>query len=80
MKVKPIESDWTFSDEVEQELAAGLGERQIAELIEDDEVHAGAQPSCTSLAATFCADIAINSPTHANTNNHGSGRSGGPAN
>jgi hypothetical protein len=26
---------------VEQELAAGLSERQIAELIEDDEVHAG---------------------------------------
>jgi hypothetical protein len=26
---------------VEQELAAGLGERQIAKLIEDDEVHAG---------------------------------------
>ena len=29
------------ADEVEQELAAGLGERQIAEFIEDDEVHAG---------------------------------------
>jgi hypothetical protein len=26
---------------VEQELAAGLGERQIAEFVEDDEVHAG---------------------------------------
>ena len=29
------------ADKVEQELAAGLGEGQIAELIEDDEVHAG---------------------------------------
>ena len=29
------------ADEVEEELAAGLGERQLAELIEDSEVHAG---------------------------------------
>jgi putative ABC transport system substrate-binding protein len=29
------------ADEVEQELATGLSERQIAEFIEDDEVHAG---------------------------------------
>ena len=29
------------ADEMEQELAAGLGEGQIAEFIEDDEVHAG---------------------------------------
>jgi hypothetical protein len=29
------------TDEVEQELAAGLGERQIAEFIENDEVHTG---------------------------------------
>src|ERR1700677_888141 len=29
------------ADEVEQELATGLGERQIAELVENDEVHAG---------------------------------------
>ena len=29
------------ADEMEQELAAGLGEGQIAELIENDEVHAG---------------------------------------
>ena len=29
------------ADEVEQELAAGLSERQIAEFVEDDEVHAG---------------------------------------
>jgi hypothetical protein len=29
------------ADEVEQQLAAGLGEGQIAEFVEDDEVHAG---------------------------------------
>ena len=29
------------ADEMEQELTAGLCERQIAEFIEDDEVHAG---------------------------------------
>ena len=29
------------ADQVEQQLAAGLGERQIAEFVEDDEVHAG---------------------------------------
>ena len=29
------------TDEVEQELTASLSEGQIAELIEDDEVHAG---------------------------------------
>ena len=28
-----------LADEVEQELSAGLGERQIAEFIEDDELH-----------------------------------------
>src|SRR5215468_12541116 len=29
------------ADEVEQELSAGLRERQIAQLVENDEVHAG---------------------------------------
>ena len=29
------------ADQVEQQLAAGLGERQVAELVEDDEVHRG---------------------------------------
>src|SRR5208282_4289168 len=29
------------ADEVEEELSAGLGEWQIAELVENDEVHAG---------------------------------------
>jgi hypothetical protein len=28
-----------LADEVEQELAAGLGKGQIAEFVEDDEVH-----------------------------------------
>jgi len=41
------------ADEVEQELAAGLCERQIAEFIEDDEVHAGqviGKPTLTNIA------------------------------
>ena len=29
------------ADEMEQQLAAGLGERQVAEFVEDEEVHAG---------------------------------------
>ena len=39
------------ADEVEQELAAGLGEGQIAEFIEDDEVHAGQMIGETALAS-----------------------------
>src|SRR5262249_18658406 len=42
------------ADEVEQELAAGLGEGQIAEFIEDDEVHAGemiGEPPLPSVAS-----------------------------
>ena len=42
------------ADEVEQELAAGLGEGQIAEFIEDDEVHAGemiGEPTLPSVAS-----------------------------
>jgi hypothetical protein len=39
------------ADEVEQELATGLGERQIAEFIEDDEVHAGQMIGEASLPA-----------------------------
>lgn len=42
------------ADKVEQELAAGLGEGQIAEFIEDDEVHARqvvGQPPLASAAA-----------------------------
>jgi len=42
------------ADEVEQELAAGLGEGQIAEFIEYDEVHAGemiGEPPLPSVAS-----------------------------
>ena len=39
------------ADEVEQELAAGLSERQIAEFVEDDEVHAGQMVGEPALAA-----------------------------
>ena len=39
------------ADEVEQELSAGLGEGQIAEFVEDDEVHAGQMIGEPSLAA-----------------------------
>src|SRR6516165_8000117 len=41
------------ADEVEEELAAGLGERQIAEFVENDEVHAGemiGNPALTRVA------------------------------
>ena len=40
------------ADEVEQKLAAGLSERQIAELVEDDEVHAGQVVSEPALATS----------------------------
>src|SRR5918994_214594 len=39
------------ADQVEQELAAGLGKGQIAELVENDEVHAGEVVGETALAA-----------------------------
>ena len=44
------------ADQMEQELAAGLGEGQIAEFIEDNEVHAGQMISEPALAAgtSFC--------------------------
>src|SRR5271157_6133794 len=38
------------ADEVEEKLAAGLGERQVAELVEDDEVHAGERIGDAALA------------------------------
>ena len=41
------------ADEMEQELAASLSERQIAELVENDEVHAGqliGNPALTGVA------------------------------
>jgi hypothetical protein len=40
------------ADEVEQELATGLGERQIAEFIKDDEVHAGQVVGESALATS----------------------------
>ena len=40
------------ADEVEEQLAAGLGERQIAELVEDDEVEAGEIIGESSLATS----------------------------
>jgi hypothetical protein len=40
----------------------------------------GEQHSCISLTAIFYADIAIDSPTPASTNNHGSGHLDEPTN
>jgi len=45
------------ADEVEQELAAGLGERQIAELVKNDEVHPG-QATSTASSPIFSASNA----------------------
>ncbi len=39
------------ADQVEQELAAGLGERQVAQLVEDDEFHPGEIIGHPALAA-----------------------------
>ena len=39
-----------FADQVEQQLAAGLGEGQIAELVQDQEVEAGDQVGGPALA------------------------------
>jgi hypothetical protein len=39
------------ADEVEEQLAAGLGEGQVAELVEDDEVHAAEVIGDAALAA-----------------------------
>jgi len=43
-----------LADEVEQELAAGLCERQIAELVENDEVHTGQVISKSALPSIAC--------------------------
>ena len=40
-----------LADQVEQQMAAGLGERQIAEFVEDDEIEAGEIVGEASLAA-----------------------------
>src|SRR5206468_11102795 len=42
---------------MEQQLAAGLGERQVAELIEDDEVHPGQMLGDTSLPSVAGLDL-----------------------
>ena len=39
-----------MADQMKQELSAGLGERQIAELVEDHEVHAGEPISHPAMA------------------------------
>ena len=44
------------ADHVEQQLAAGLGERQITQLIEDDEVEAGEIIGKPALAAWLSSD------------------------
>ena len=46
-----------LADQVEQQLAAGLGEREITQLIEDQEVQAGDQVGSASLP--FCAGLGI---------------------
>ena len=45
------------ADEVEQELAAGLSERQVAEFIEDDEVHPGQMLGDTTLSSVAGLDL-----------------------
>src|SRR5204862_1899835 len=45
------------ADEVEQQLAAGLSERQVAELVEDDEVHPGQMLGDTTLASVAGLDL-----------------------
>ena len=39
-----------LADQVEQELSAGLGEREIAEFVQDQEVEAGDQVRCPALS------------------------------
>ena len=46
-----------FADQVEQKLAAGLGEGQIAQLVQDQEVGAGDQISGSSLP--FCTGFGV---------------------
>ena len=45
------------ADEVEQELAAGLSERQVAKLVEDDEVHPGQMLGDTTLPSVAGLDL-----------------------
>ena len=45
------------ADEVEQQLAAGLGERQVAEFVEDDEVDPGQMLGDTTLPSVTGLDL-----------------------
>jgi hypothetical protein len=45
------------ADEVEQELAAGLSEREVAELVEDDEVHSGQMLGDTTVPSVAGFDL-----------------------
>ena len=45
------------ADEVEQQLAAGLSERQVAEFVEDNEVHPGQMLGNTTLPAVAGLDL-----------------------
>ena len=58
------------ADEVEQELAAGLGEGQIAELVENDKVHAGqviCNPALPAVAGLGLEPVDEMSPERAKT-------------
>ena len=45
------------ADEVEQQLAAGLSERQVAEFVEDDEVHPGQMLGDATLPSVAGLDL-----------------------
>src|SRR5258705_589675 len=45
------------ADEVEQKLAAGLSEREVAEFVEDDEVHPGQMLGNTALPSVAGLDL-----------------------
>ena len=45
------------ADEMEQQLAAGLSERQVTKLVEDDEVHPGQMLGDTPLASVAGLDL-----------------------
>src|ERR1700724_4019156 len=45
------------ADEVEQQLAAGLSEREVAEFVEDDEVHPGQMLGDTTLPSVAGLDL-----------------------
>src|SRR5271165_932197 len=47
------------ADEVKEKLAAGLRERQVAELVEDDEVHAGEIIGHAALASRACLGLEL---------------------